>query len=353
MTTRRGFIGGLLAASTAPRLGWASVGSPAFLAAAREPDGSYALHGLTSAGIETFSIPLPDRGHAACGHPTRAEAIGFARRPGRFALVLDCATGQVIHQLGPPDGRVFQGHGAYSGDGSLLFTCEQEEQGSIGHIGVWETDGYRRIDSFATTGIGPHEIRLMPDGRSLVIANGGIETVGREKVNLDRMRPSLVYTDLSGRVMDRVELEPSLARNSIRHLAIRQDGLVGFAMQWQGELGATVPLLGLHRVGEMPTLAAAPSEDERAMEGYAGSVAFAGTGAEIAITSPRGGRLHRFSASGEFIAAFRRSDVCGLAALGDGYLASDGLGGLIALDNDRPRVLSRAPCSWDNHLIAI
>lgn len=353
MTTRRGFIAGMLAASAAPRLGWASVGSPAFLAAAREPDGSYALHGLTSAGIETFSVPLPDRGHAACGHPTRAEAIGFARRPGHFALVLDCALGQVTHRLAPPEGRVFQGHGAYSADGAMLFTCEQEEKGSVGHIGLWDTETYSRIDSFPTTGIGPHEIRLMPDGMHLVIANGGIETEGRDKVNLGTMQPSLVYTDLTGRVVDRVELEPALRQNSIRHLATRPDGLVGFAMQWQGPPGAATPLLGLHRMGGVPVLASAPLTDELIMDGYAGSIAFAGNGEELAITSPRGGRLHRFDSAGNFIAAFQRADVCGLAPLGDGYLASDGFGGLIALDASGARALSRANAAWDNHLIAI
>jgi hypothetical protein len=353
MTTRRSFLGGLIAATAAPRVGWSAVGAPAFIAAAKEPDGSYALMGLDSAGIETFSVPLPARGHAACGHPTRAEAIGFARRPGRFALVIDCATGGVVRRLEPEPDRHFNGHGAFSADGTRLFTSEQEIDGSRGHVGVWETEGYTRIGSFPTHGIGPHELRLMPDGETLVIANGGIETVDREKVNLDRMVPSLVYTDLSGQLLERVTLPGDLHQNSIRHLAVRPDGLVAFAMQWQGAPGLANPLVGLHRPGTTPILATAPLGEQMLMQDYAGSIAFSGAGTEVAITSPRGGRLHRFAPDGTFLGAMKRDDVCGLAPLADGYIASDGMGGLIALDAAGPRALGRLDHAWDNHLVAL
>jgi len=124
-------------------------------------------------------------------------------------------------------------------------------------------------------------------------------------------------------------------------------------MQWEGEPGAAPPLLGLHRMGGAPVLAQAPLADELAMQGYAGSVAFSGAGHEIAITSPRGGRVHRFSDDGAFLAALSRADVCGLAPMGRGYLASDGLGGLISIDTTTPMPLARAECAWDNHIVTL
>lgn len=356
MTTRRGFLSGLLAAGTAPRLGWAAAGDPAYLAAAKEPDGSFALFGLTAGGAQTFRVSLPARGHAGAGHPTRAEAVAFARRPGTFAMVIDCATGAVLHRLSPPEGRQFNGHGIFAEDGALLLTVEQIAEGSAGVIGLWDVAaGYARIGEYASHGIGPHDLRLMPDGRTLVAANGGIETdpTDRTKLNLDRMRPNLTYLDLSGRVLDQVVLAPDLAQNSIRHLALRGDGLVAFAMQWEGEPGAATPLLGLHRMGEAPILAEAPLADELTMKGYAGSVAFSAEGAEVAITSPRGGRMHRFAPDGAFLGAVSRTDICGLAAHPDGLIASDGLGGLLAVSEGRARVLAKASCAWDNHLVAI
>jgi len=356
MIHRRGFIAALVAAGAAPRLGWAAVGNPAYLAAARDPDGSFALYGLDTHGASTFHVPLPARGHAGAGHPSLAEAVAFARRPGLFALVLDCARGDVLHRLTPPEGRQFNGHGVFSGDGAALFTSEQRSDTSEGVIGVWDARaGYTRYDEFPSGGIGPHDLRLMPDADTLVVANGGIATdpSDRRKLNLPTMRPNLTYLSLSGSIREQVEMEAELRQNSIRHLAVRHDGLIGFAMQWEGEPGAAPPLLGLHRMGETPVLAEAPFSDELAMQGYAGSVAFSGDGDEIAITSPRGGRVHRFSDDGAFLAALSRADVCGLAPLGRGYLASDGLGGLISIGSTTPAPLGRAECAWDNHIVTL
>ncbi|MFN3208330.1 MAG: DUF1513 domain-containing protein [Roseovarius sp.] len=356
MATRRAFLASLLAAGTAPHLGWAAAGNPAFLAAAKERDDSFALYGLDTQGHATFRIPMPARGHAGAGHPRRAEAVAFARRPGAFALVIDCARGDTRHRLTPPEGRQFNGHGVFAEDGAMLFTSEQASDSSKGHVGIWDVDaGYVRRGEFATHGIGPHDLRLMPDGQTLIVANGGIATdpLDRTKLNIPTMRPNLTYLSLSGQVQDQLELSEDLHQNSIRHLAIRDDGLVGFAMQWEGVPDSATPLLGLHRMGENAVLAPAPLADELAMQGYAGSVAFSGNGLEIAITSPRGGRLHRFAADGTFLGAVSRTDICGLAPLDAGYLASDGLGGLVGISADGPRALDRLDCAWDNHIVTL
>jgi hypothetical protein len=356
MTTRRSFLFGLLAAGATSRSGWAAAGSPGYLAAAGEPGGGFALYGLTADGIAAFRVPLPARGHAGAGHPTRAEAVVFARRPGRFALVLDCVTGAVRHHLTPPEGRQFNGHGVFAQEGALLCTSEQASDTSQGHVGLWDvTSDYRRIGEFQSGGIGPHDLRLMPDGQTLVVANGGIATdpTDRTKLNIPTMRPNLSYLTLTGQQLEAVELRTDLHQNSIRHLAVRSDGLVGFAMQWEGDVGGTTPLLGLHRRGKSPVLAEAPLPDEIAMQGYAGSIAFGGDGSEIAITSPRGGRLHRFDHKGRFLGVVSRTDVCGLAPRAGGYMASDGLGGLIAVAQNGPAPLSRHDCAWDNHIVSL
>lgn len=356
MATRRGFLIGLAAVGAAPRIGWAEVGNPAYLAAARDADGSFSLYGLTEAGTTTFRVPLPARGHAGAGHPTQAEAVVFARRPGAYALVLDCAYGTILHHLTPPPNRQFNGHGVFAHGGGLLFTSEQASDTSEGIIGIWNVSaGYDRAGEFASGGIGPHDLRLMPDGATLVVANGGIATdsTDRAKLNIPIMRPNLAYLALSGQVLDLIEPEPEFRQNSIRHLAVRGDGLTAFAMQWEGEPGTAPPLLGLHRRGQPPILAEAPLRDELAMQGYAGSVAFSGDGSEVAITSPRGGRLNRFDAGGAFLGAVSRVDVCGLAARNGGYLASDGMGGLVAVGSTGPGALSVHACAWDNHIVAL
>ena len=355
MIARRTFLASL-ATLAAPRLGWAAVGNPAYIAAAKVADDSFVLVGFDASGAEAFRVPLPARGHCGAAHPTRPEAVAFARRPGYYAVVIDVASGRVLHELTPPEGRQFNGHGVYVDGGATLLTIEQTAAGSDGLVGLWDVaSGYTRIEEFRTHGIGPHDARLMPDGRTLVVANGGIATdpTDRAKLNIPDMRPSLAYLSLAGELLEEVRLDPELRFNSIRHLALRDDGLVGFAMQWEGEADMGWPLLGLHRRGAAAVLAEAPLGDELAMQGYAGSIAFSADGSEIAISSPRGGRLHRFTPEGTFIDALVRDDVCGLAAHPEGLIASDGLGGLITIGANGAKPLARHELSWDNHIVAL
>ena len=121
MTQRRTFLAGLLA-SALPAPSWADVGAPRWLACARDRDGAFALYGIAADGADTFRLPLPARGHAGAAHPHRAEAVIFARRPGSYALVLDCASGAALRQLSPPDGMQFNGHGAFTEDGREMLS---------------------------------------------------------------------------------------------------------------------------------------------------------------------------------------------------------------------------------------
>jgi hypothetical protein len=345
---RRAFLA-TLAAACAPRLTWAEVGSPAFLAAGKEGEG-FVLHGLSGAGQSLFRIPLQGRGHAAAAHPVRAEAVAFARRPGTFALVLDCGTGVVRHRLTPPEGMQFNGHGAFSADGTLLMTSEVVAETSEGRIGLWDTAGYTRLTDWSSHGIGPHEVRLLADGR-LAVANGGIRTdpVDRTKLNIPDMRPNLALLDESGSLLDMVEL-PELRQNSIRHLAL-SGGAIAFAMQWEGDPAEAVPQLGLWTPGAAPVLCAPPEGDSFAMQGYAGSIA--ATGERILVTSPKGGVAMIFAADGSHVATHRRADLCGAATHGGGFTVTDGLGAVWAASDSGLTPLARGDALWDNHLVAL
>lgn len=351
MATRRAFLAGLAAAGL-PRLAWADVGNPSYLAAGKVGE-DYVLHGLSDAGTSLFHLSLPARGHAAAAHPVRAEAVAFARRPGTFALVLDCALGRVRHRLTPPDGRQFNGHGAFTADGSVLMTSEVVAEGSAGRIGLWETAGYGRIGEWASGGIGPHELRRMADGR-IVVANGGIQTDpgDRTKLNIATMRPNLTLLSADGTILDQVELAADLHRNSIRHLALA-GATVAFAMQWEGDPAEPVPLLGLWMPGRSPVLADLPPEAAAAMKGYAGSIAVSGDGALIALTSSKGGAVVMHDATGAHLATHHRADLSGAAPRARDVMLSDGQGAIWACDAVRLTPLNRAEIAWDNHLVAL
>ncbi len=357
MPTRRLFLAGLAASSAMPQTTWADAGAPAYLAAARIASGAYRLCGLDEAGNILFDLPLPGRGHAAAAHPHRPEAVAFARRPGTFALVIDCARGQEAARLQAPANRHFYGHGAFSGDGAILYTTENDLETLEGRIGLWDAEaGYARIGEIPSGGIGPHDLLRLPGSGTLVVANGGMAThpdSGRVILNRATMRPNLAYVDPGNGGAEIVELAPELRRNSIRHLAVAGDGLVAAAMQWQGAGAEHPPLVFTHRRGAAPRLVAAPEPEHRRMRNYAGSVAFSGGGGEIAITSPRGGRLHRFSRrDGTFLGSAAIPDVCGVAPCHpNGFFATNGAGNAGPLLGDFHDAVGHFGWSWDNHVV--
>jgi len=80
-----------------------------------------------------------------------------------------------------------------------------------------------------SNGIGTHQIALMPDGKRIVAANGGILThpsTPRKKLNLDTMKPSLTYIDCeSGKHLE--SYFPQHHQMSIRHIDVAADDTVG------------------------------------------------------------------------------------------------------------------------------
>ncbi|WP_196778447.1 DUF1513 domain-containing protein [Thalassorhabdomicrobium marinisediminis] len=354
LTGRRGFLAGLLATGLAPAPTWADAGSPSYLSAAARPDGRFVLCGIDATLAVAFQIPLPDRGHAAAAHPTRPEAVAFARRPGTFAVVIDCATGTEQTVLQAPRGRHFYGHGAYSQDGRLLFTTENDFEAGRGVVGLWDAArGYARVGEWDSGGIGPHDIKRCPGSDALVVANGGIDThpdTGRTKLNIPTMRPNLSYLD-DGAVIEQIDLPRDMHKNSIRHLAVAPDGTVAFGMQWQGH-GPAPALVGLHRFGQEVALMASDPDNLRDMQGYIGSIAIAADGESIAVTSPRGGLVQVFH-DGRLQRAHEVADVCGVAAMGDGFALTSGIGTLAQLHGTALRVSTPARLRWDNHLIGL
>ena len=355
MLARRTFLASLAAASvTMPGAGRGAAGDAAYLATATLDDGTPVLVGLDIAGVERFRVPLPARAHAGAAHPTRAETVVFARPPGNFALVTDIAAEQVIAELAPPDGCQLNGHGVYADGGATLLTVEQTALGSEGLIGFWDVaSGYTRIGEIPTHGRGPQDVRLMPDGRTLVVANAGTGAETGTAASSPEEAPSLSYVSLAGELLERTRLAAEQTSGAIRRLALRDDGLVGFALQWSGDPESGQPVLGLHRRGTRPVLAQPPRAEAQAMRGHAGAIAFSGDGTEIAVSSPRGGRLHRFSADGTFFGAEMLTGVVGLAPHPAGFVATEAYGGIVTLGADGVQMLAEHDLSWEEQILAV
>lgn len=354
---RRQLLGGMLTAFMAAEAGAAAPGGRLFLSCRMDAENNASVACFDRTGRELFAAALPARGHDVTVRPGAAEIVVFARRPGNWFAVLDSADGAVLHLVRAAEGRHFYGHGAFSADGRLLYATENLMATGDGLIGIYDAGaGYRRIGEMASGGIGPHDVMLLPGGQGLVIANGGLRThpaTGREILNPGDMKPNLALLDLAhGEVTARHELGAEMQKLSIRHLAVRRDGVVAFGCQYQGSPEDAPPLLGLLRPGSTPAMLEIDEDVLFRMKNYIGSVTFDDDGRYLVATSPEGGSALVWDIAAERVAqSHRLTDVCGAAASAPGaFILTSGNAGLSLLDpGGLVPILSEQRWVWDNH----
>lgn len=332
------------------------------------------------------------RGHGICLNPVEThQALMIARRPGHYGLTVDIKTGQKVAEFETQAPYEFQGHACYSADGKNIFTSEMindaasPEKNGQGRIGVRDAQSYERIGDLESYGIEPHEIRLMPDNRTLVIANGGLRPESDEQAPFykaqsqqaqspaDVMRSSLVFIDSSsGELIEQCILDESKA--SVRHVSVGSDGTVVAALQVQRQaLNDTLarPLAAIKRPGAKLIYLDAPEALWLGAKDYMGSVVIWENGAgwkknspvtndiKIAgMTSPRG----NFSAfwditSGEFLGYYALHDVCGISISHEhqSFVLTNSAGDTrfidpISLKEHRHLRQKNDHVRWDNHL---
>jgi hypothetical protein len=325
--------------------------------------GRHAVVAVAEDGEIAFDLDLADRGHGLVVRPGSSEAICFARRPGRFVLVLDTLAGAVVTEIAAAPSRHFSGHGLFVQGGALLLATENDEVRHEGVIGIYDARAnYKRLGEFPTFGIGPHDLAVLPDGKTLVVANGGIDkrhddTGGRALADI---RSDLAYLDWpSQRLLERAVLEPQFARLSIRHLALTEAGDVAAALQDSADVpDLDFPLGFLHRAGSAPRWLAAPEGGWARLRGYCGAAAVDRAAGLIAMSSPRGNCVGLWDESGAALEALPIHDGCGLSATGTAgeILVSSGSGELFAISRDAAKPAARGANGefrFDNHMIRI
>ena len=112
--------------------------APLYLSACVDAGGGYRVSGFAAGGASLFDLPLPGRGHSFAVRRGGREAVHFARRPGRFALIVDLAGGAFVRTVDAPPDRHFYGHGVFGRDGRLLYASENDFEGERGVIGVYD-----------------------------------------------------------------------------------------------------------------------------------------------------------------------------------------------------------------------
>jgi len=318
-----------------------------FASAYKDASGSYGVAILDEAATIVSTHPLPGRGHGFAANPKAQWLVAFARRPGNFAVAMQRrrATAPVVFHT--PEDRHFYGHGVFSTDGKLLYAAENAFETGEGVIGIYDASaGFRRISEFPSHGVGPHEIVLMPDGKTLCVANGGIRThpdQGRQKLNLPTMAPSIALIETkSGTLLSSHTLPAGLHRLSLRHMAVDAGHQVWIGGQYEGDMLDDVPVLArLH-----PDLGLVSVELENrvatALGKYAGSVAIGNDGATLAVSSPKSGVLIQYDTrTGKTLDMEFDAATCGVQARRNGFVSSSETGRFGEKRYER---------AWDNHI---
>ena len=337
----------------------ARAATPWLVSAAADFEGRFLLAALEADGSLRWRADLPQRGHGLARRPGSGELVAMASRPGRYAQILDPASGGVVTRLAPGESRGFGGHAAFSADGRFLLTSQEDAVEERGLIGVRDAEaGWRQVAELSSGGIGPHDLTLLPGGGALVVANGGITTsveLGRAALTDGELDSAIVVLEpRDGGELHRLRLDGELAALSLRHLAVDRDGRIAFAAQNQGSADYDGPLVGLIEPGGALRWLEAPPGLGWRLRGYVGSVAFAHGGALVVATSPRGGRAIVWDAAGgRLLAEVPLADVCGVAANDAGILLSSGGGALCAMADagSKPSPLSGPALQWDNHML--
>jgi hypothetical protein len=342
----------------------AADGVPLFASAYKLANGDFGVGIVDDLGQILARVFLPGRGHGIAVSPDGTRFVAFARRPGTFAVVVRPFEEAEPQVLTSDPGRHYYGHGCFSADGRLLYAVENDFDKARGVVGVYDMSGrgIRKLGELETGGIGPHDLRLAPDGTTLIVANGGIETHpdrAREKLNLSTMAPSVVFLDLeNGDILAEHRLDKGLHQLSLRHMALDANGRAWVGGQFEGPENETPPLVGVFSRDAAPVLTEIPGAIAAGLQNYIGSVTANARGDIIATSAPRGGQtLFWEAATGEFLGAQAISDGCGVAPIDQGsFLISDGNGALTLVTDpsERGEILARPPgLSWDNHMFAL
>ncbi|AOY90103.1 hypothetical protein BKP64_01620 [Marinobacter salinus] len=320
------------------------------------PDGDFGISAFNRKGETLWQAPAEARCHSGCNRPGQKEILFFERRPGWSFYVLDASTGHRLRQVPAESGEHFVGHGVFSPDGLWLYATANRYEEGEGIVAVYDAgQGYRRVNTFELAGIGPHQITLHPDGKTLVIGLGGILThpdYDRIKLNLNTMKPALILMDrYSGQIVGR--FAPAHHQQSSRHVDVSSSGRIYLAYQYQGPMYETPALLARLENGSLREYRF-DEETQSSLANYIASVIAHPENDLVAAASPVGGTAIIFNgATGHLVARASIADCAGVQALADGdFLISSGRGKLVRLGRDnKPREIASLPLYWDHHLV--
>lgn len=339
---RRRWLGALALGVCLPGAAWASQGRTTRLLAAWQAGDGQCI-GLIDLPVGEVarvaqSLVVPTRAHGLLVE-AGGSVLAMARRPGDWLLRWHPATGATQWHWIEDDQR-FNGHVVASARDPMLWTTETDRESGEGRVALRDAHTLARTAAFATHGMDPHELLVLParlgdvPAGSLLVANGGIPTqpeTGRAKRDLDRMDASLVALDqATGQLLGQWRL--SDPRLSIRHLAWDPvSGRVGIALQAEHDDAAARQAAPLLAVWDGRSLQAA--REQPALAGYGGDIC-ARPGGGFLVSATRSHQVAWFDARAVWQRSEPLQEACALGATGGGWWAAGRARGLSNFTRD-------------------
>lgn len=320
--------------------------------------GKFYVSGFNAIGSEQFRMPLPEMPHGFAIDPSKnSRLVIFPGLLGTKAIIMDIIGTKQLAEIKIRSGRCFNGHGVFSPDGKLLFATENILETSEGVIGVYDAITFAFLRELPGHGLGPHGIRMLPDGKTLVVASGGLRTypeTGKYYLDLNNMHSALLFIDAQkGSLLARREI--AVHRLSIRNMYFAADNTILVTCQYKGK--REIPkLVGIMQgMGEIEML---EIDDDNlwSMQNYTGGSAVVGD--VFAVSCPRGNLLTLWDLkSKKFIKSVKIKDVSGVQPCDQGrnFIASANTGELYKIDAKSLKATRLDEvwenAKWTNHMV--
>ena len=230
--------------------------------------------------VETLELAF--MAHGVVVDPHDPQRVVLFEKRGRGACEVHLAAREVVRPIETAAGREFYGHGAFSPDGTLLYSTEtQVDDGYRGLVAVRDARTFEPLGEFPSHGLAPHDCALRDGGKTMVITNGGGRHEGTE--------PGCVtYVDVaSERLIEKLEFAPAVY--SAGHLALTARGdlaVSSAAREWMPK--ETLGAASFRTKGGRFRTMTEPPELTTRMLGESLSLAIHEPSATVGITNPAG-----------------------------------------------------------------
>lgn len=309
-----------------------------------------------------FTLPMPADIHSLEVNPLNSnQVMVIARDPGVSLIEIDLGSGKQVAEYSMADNRHLNGHGVFSAGGDYFYASENNFKDQQGVIGIYDLASQKRVGEYLSGGQGPHEMKLLPGGKILAIANGGVQThpsSGRKALNIAQMDSSLTYLDVStGKLLSQHRLPHKTL--SIRHMTADKNTVV---LILQNKIQKDIhPVVAVHdATNKQSDIEFLPVPDDVLwnMTQYTASAVVDPASGILAVTCPRGNRLVLWNLIDKsFLKAYEIFDVGGVAfdVASKNFMLTGGDGDLYQIDANSLELekLSSdgwSKAHWGNHL---